>query len=351
VSVGLKQSTVGAGSINLADHDEAELSSDALALDKKFITDFAKFIADSLESEDDRTITFDEMNDTELMKRLSEYLGSGKLNVSINNTTIESAQALIEEQNLSEEQLAELDNPRSAKAVQAKQQKMLEAVREAYQEEAQKRLEAHRAEWDAKMHLLGGREYSGAELHAMHERLKDPKEQEAFEEDLMETHGITREEARQRRTRLQEYLELMEKQRNGQKLSDEERRRLEALQNTASVQADAQEYKTRNETGREDTLGAKDIAKRLGNEETSTSERGKSFASNEDGPISGPPQRSQANPFETYANDHVPKGLTSKTSFKTAANPDFEIEPDAPAKTVQVAIAKTAPVTAFEMPA
>ena len=189
------------------------------------------------------------MNDAELMKRLSEYLSSGKVNVNINNGTIESAQSLIAEQNLSEEQLVELDNPRSAKAIQAKQQKLLEAVKEAYQEEAQKRLEAHRAEWDAQMHRLGDREYSGAELHAMHGCLKDPKEQDALADEIARKEGISKEEAEKRVTQFQEYLTLKEKERNKQELTDAEKRRLLELQNNPQVAQVAEVQRALQETG------------------------------------------------------------------------------------------------------
>lgn len=54
-------------------------------------------------------------------------------------------------------------------------------------------------EFDEKMHKIGDHEYSGAHLHAMKEWLDDEKNADAFENELMQKHGISKDEAKKRR--------------------------------------------------------------------------------------------------------------------------------------------------------
>ena len=309
---------MGASSPSMGGHT-AELSSDALAHDKKFITDFAKFIADSLEGEDDRIMTFDEMNDTELMKRLSEYLGSGKVNVNINNNTIETAQALLEEQNLSEEQLAELDNPRSAKAVQARQQKLLEAVREAVQEEAQKRLEAHRAEWDKQMHDFGGGKLTGAQITSYYEWFNKKENQDKLREN-MKRDGKTDSEINDTFTKIEERRRLWMLMRDG-KATDADKRRYEELGTpevkTAETQIEEQ-IKKGNAVEADNNITNADSKLRAGTVNTSVTEGAKYYTNKEESVQAG-------NGFGgSYANDHCKDGLHCKKIFTASANPDIE---------------------------
>lgn len=118
---------------------------------------------------------------------------------------------------LSDEDLAKIKNP----ALRAKLQgKALEAKQAA-------ELKAHQEMWDRQMHRIGDAEYSGAQLHSMHEYLKDDQNADAFEKELMAREGISREEAKKRRANLQEYLTLKEKERNGEKLTPEEKYQLQ----------------------------------------------------------------------------------------------------------------------------
>lgn len=68
---------------------------------KEIMKDFVDFVAGSGEpptTEDGRIKAFGEMDDNELLKCLSDYLGSGASNSSINGTIIETAQEVIAEQ-------------------------------------------------------------------------------------------------------------------------------------------------------------------------------------------------------------------------------------------------------------
>jgi hypothetical protein len=137
---------------------------------------------------------------------------------------------------LSEEDLAKIKNPALRAQLQGK---ALEAKQAA-------ELKAHQEMWDRQMHRIGDAEYSGAQLHSMHEYLKDDKNADAFEKELMAREGISREEAKKRRMNVQEYLEIAEKRRSGQTLSTEEERRERELQKDPHSGKD---FRTLNEMG------------------------------------------------------------------------------------------------------
>lgn len=105
---------------------------------KEIMSDFVDFVAGSSDTPTDadgRTITFNEMDDNQLMKCLSDYLGSGVSNTSINNATIEGAQELIAEQYMSEEELDDLPNPKTERGRALRQERLLEKMRDAAEEE------------------------------------------------------------------------------------------------------------------------------------------------------------------------------------------------------------------------
>lgn len=148
---------------------------------------------------------------------------------------------------LSDEDLDKIKNPALRAQLQGK---ALEAKQAA-------ELKAHQEMWDKQMHRIGDAEYSGAQLHSMHEYLKDDKNADAFEQELMAREGISREEAKKRRANLQEYLRLKEKERNGEKLTPEERYQLQNP--TTEVAADAKTLNNRVENGRRVELGGSRI--------------------------------------------------------------------------------------------
>lgn len=219
---------------------------DTLFNDKDFSQGFSSFIKDQ---ENENGTTYNDMTDGQLLKCLSEFLGSGVANVSLNGAGIEMAQQIASELAMSDEELADLENTVSLRAVEAKQQKKEEdRAKDFYEAEAGERAE-RRAQWDEQMHQIGNQQYSGAELHAMNEWLLDSKNQEGFEQEIMARDGVSKEEAKRRRTELQELLALMEKQRNGDKLTSDEELRFNALENKASVQSDVQALKSQSNAG------------------------------------------------------------------------------------------------------
>lgn len=166
---------------------------------------------------------------------------------------------------LSDEDLAKIKNPALRAQLQGK---ALEAKQAA-------ELKAHQEMWDRQMHRIGDVEYSGAQLHSMHEYLKDDQNADAFEKELMAREGISREEAKKRRANLQEYLALKEKERNGEKLTPEEKYQLQNP--TTEVAADTKKLENRVEGGRRVELGGSRIEQNNATQEESVSSRRMEF--------------------------------------------------------------------------
>lgn len=196
---------------------------------KEIMKDFVNFVAGSSApptTEDGRIKTFNEMDDGELLKCLSEYLGSGIANSTINGAGIEAAQELIAEQYMSEEELEELPNPKTPNGRAAREKKLLEVIQDAA-EDMQKRMEDRSAAWDKDLHSVGKYKFTGAQLHAAYEYLQDPENADEYEQILMAKYNLPRAEARKQRVALQEYLTLQEKDGRGETLTPEERYKLD----------------------------------------------------------------------------------------------------------------------------
>lgn len=108
--------------------------------------------------------------------------------------------------------------------------------------------EEHARRWDAEMHMLGGKQFSGAELMEMREWMKDERHQQEFEDDLMKREGLSREQARERRQKMQDALDLLEKERRG-RLTEEERLRLEKYKNDPVLGQDMKDAQKRKDYG------------------------------------------------------------------------------------------------------
>ncbi len=110
-----------------------------------------------------------------------------------------------------------------------------------------RRMDECARQWDAKIHTIGGQQITGAELKKRSDYVLDPRNNKKIEEDLITNEGLTPEQARQRREQMQELAKLLEKERIG-KITEEERRRLQALkdgpagQSMSQLKAEAVEF-------------------------------------------------------------------------------------------------------------
>lgn len=183
---------------------------------KEVMKDFVDFVAGSSETptnEDGRTKTFNELDDNELLKCLSEYLGSGISNTSINGTMIESAQELIAEQYMSEDELEDLPNPKTENGRQARERKLLEKIRDAAEDE-RKQLQENRDKWDNDTHDYGGEQLTGAEIMQRIDWFSKKANQEKVRQDLVKK-GATTKEADEIIAKMLERDALLKRQRDG----------------------------------------------------------------------------------------------------------------------------------------
>lgn len=115
------------------------------------------------------------------------------------------------------------------------------------------RAEEQRAEfirqWDESMHTIGGMQFRGADLHNMYLASRKQENIDAFEDELMQSEGISREEAKKRSTRLKRALELKERERMGE-LTPDERRELDRIIVEPGIAEDLTHFDTIAKAGR-----------------------------------------------------------------------------------------------------
>ena len=207
---------------------------------KEIMKDFVNFVAGSDEpptTEDGRVKTFGEMDDNELLKCLSEYLGSAVANSSINGTIIETAQEMIAEQYMSDEELEDLPDPKSPRAKEIRERKLLEKMRDAAEAEAAQ-LKEIRDKWDKDTHDYGGEQLSGAEIMERINWFSKKENQEKVRNELIKN-GRSEKEADEIIAKMKERDELMKRERDGDKakppLTAADRARLNALNKDRDV--------------------------------------------------------------------------------------------------------------------
>lgn len=125
------------------------------------------------------------------------------------------------------------------------QQALTNMFQDAHEERMERERKEWQAKWDKQMHRIGNKEYSGAQLHALHEWFSDPDNQDAFEQNLVSS-GVSKEDAKKRAQKLQRTLELLEKERQ-QRLTEEERLELERNKRDRQVAEDLERIQGMNE--------------------------------------------------------------------------------------------------------
>lgn len=160
----VEDTSMGSGAAKIGDEPKAVLSSPdmlgkALSHEADLVRDqgqqtvddfinFAETYASKAQA-DQSARSFNDMSDAELMECLSEYLGSGVANVSINNSLIEEMQRLVAEAFMSEDELEELDNPTSARAMDAKRRKFADRLGDILEDQENRQEERRQLEeWE-----------------------------------------------------------------------------------------------------------------------------------------------------------------------------------------------------------
>lgn len=204
---------------------------------KEIMKDFVDSVAGSNEpptTEDGRIKTFGEMDDNELLKCLSEYLGSGASNSSINGTIIETAQEMIAEQYMTEEELEDLPDPKTPRGKELRDRKLLEKMRDAA-EEMERQLKENRDKWDKDTHDYGGEQLTGAEIMERINWFAKKENQEKVRNELIKE-GKSDKEADEIIAKKKERDELYKRQRDGRPpLTPQEQARLDMLNKDKDV--------------------------------------------------------------------------------------------------------------------
>lgn len=184
---------------------------------------------------DGRTLTFNEMDDEQLTKCLSDYLGSGVSNNSINGALIEGAQDVLAEQYMSDEELEDLPNPKTAKGREMRERKFFDRMRDAA-EELEKQLAVNRDKWDKDTHNYGGEELTGAEIMERIDWFSKKENQDKVRKELIKK-GKTEKEADEIIAKMKERDELVKRERDGiPPLTAAEKARLAMLNKDDGVQ-------------------------------------------------------------------------------------------------------------------
>jgi len=197
--------------------------------DPSALAQFAAHLLDAIKTKlgwsdaDVNPVTFGEMTDDQLLSHLSEFLGSGVINTTINGGFIEQAQENVAFNNLSEEELAEVEGASDPRVIAAKLRKAgLEAAQAKADREQERRMEERRAEWDAEMHDFGGKQYTGAQISQIYKWL-DKKENQDKIRQQMKAEGKTDKEIADASEKVTLRALLWEKMRTA---TEEERKRL-----------------------------------------------------------------------------------------------------------------------------
>ena len=196
---------------------------------------FMNHVADNgsgAENTDAAPRTFNDMTDEELMKNLSDFLGSGAINTSINGAHITLASDMAAERAMSEEQLAELPNPKTPAGVAARIARVRETV-EKIQEEQERRMEERRAEWDAEIHDFGGERLSGAEIMRRIDWYNKPENKQRIRDDLKKQ-GLNDQQIKDIEKDVERRNALYLLMRDG-KATEAEKQEYEVLNNSAGV--------------------------------------------------------------------------------------------------------------------
>lgn len=211
----------------------------------KIRQDFDAFLAESSDTpttEDGTPLTFNEMNDTQLEKCLSEYLGSGIVNYSINGALIEGAQDLMAELYMSDEELEELPNPKTAKGQQARERKILDRIRDAAEAEAASQAKWEKDVWSNQTYDVGNLKLTGKQIDAILNDLADSKKREKLAEDYKNKYGGTTDNANQVLSDTEKYLkakkryEYLKATNQLDKMTPEEKVNLELIKTNPKIE-------------------------------------------------------------------------------------------------------------------
>lgn len=304
---------------------------------KEIMKDFVDFVAGSDEpptTEDGRIKTFGEMDDNELLKCLSDYLGSGASNSSINGTIIETAQEMIAEQYMTEEELEDLPDPKTPRGKELRDRKLLDKMRDAAEEQAaQSKWE--KDVWANNTYDVGNLKLTGKQIDGILNALSDPQKRAKLAEDYKNKFGGTTADADKVLTDTEKYLkakkryEYLKATNQLDKMTPEEKADLELIKTNPKIEETVRFIEERN---RANELSGVEIKASAENSQQSLAVR--DLASRKESDDNGNYKvfRIGSSVATEYQDD-------GKSAIKTTVNPQAEFNPLGNPATAEVATA------------
>ena len=218
-----------------------------------------------------------------------------------------------------QEQGHTIDAPDNGRApiTEAGRQKKTDAEEEKKSQffEAQQQAEARRKDFLEKDHDFGGIKMSGHDLAKMIDFISNPQMQDKLRERLGKS-GMPKEKIDKGMKELNEYIELKKKEQEGQKLTEEQQRRLKELEKSEEFRVVAQ---TANELHKS-SLAAEITVENKGRvaekSEISVGQGSKDFSDDT------PPTSSASNKvvsFSSYASNAITTSVTPQEEFNLKA--------------------------------
>lgn len=198
--------------------------------DPSKLADFATHLIDAMKVKlgwtdaDINPTTFESMDDDQLLSHLSEFLGSGQINVSINGGVVELPQLMLDISRMSDEELADLDigDPRVTAAKLRKA--TAEAAKDAADRAHDREMEERRKEWDAGNMdvMMGGVKLKSGRIDSWLRTWNDPEKKERWVQEYSKIVGLNKKDSEDELAKLVRMGEVVKKKTTGETLTPEE---------------------------------------------------------------------------------------------------------------------------------
>jgi hypothetical protein len=189
----------------------------------------------------------------------------------------------------------------------------------AAEEEKDRKLDAIKAsqkDWlDKPDHDFGGIKMSGHDLARMIDFISNPQMQDKLRERLGKT-GMPKDKVDKGMKELNEYIELKKKEQEGQKLTEEQQRRLKELEKSEEFRVVAQAANELHKSSLAAEITVENKGRVAEKSEISTNERSKDF-SDDTPPTSS--ASSKVVSFSSYASNAITTSVTPQEEFNLKA--------------------------------
>lgn len=229
----------------------------------------------------------------------------------------QNAQQKYEEQynpeSVVESGIAPLTEAGRAAKENAKEKKQADFADHMQQMDAER--QARRKDWLEQDHDFGGTKMSGHDLAKLLDFISNPQMQDKLRERLGKS-GMPKEKIDKGMKELNEYIDLKKKEQDGQKLTDEQYRRLKELEKSEEFRAVAAAVQKEYKSSLQDKLTTENSERLVAKTDVSVVARCKDFEAEES--VEEPSKTNASSKvvyFESYAPSAIKTGLSSQAEF------------------------------------